>query len=339
MNKKIRAAMVLSIVLIIVGITITVWAANEPANTIPARINYQGYLTNELGEPIDGAVTIEFRLYNVSGGGSALWTESHSLTANKGILNAELGGNPDPITTTILAGERWLGITVVGDSEMVPRKRLGSTPYSFYADEANNANTLDDMDSAAFVDTNSLNAPDGDPVDAVYVHDSGIVDLGHQSRARAFLAHFQTLPAGNWIPIQFDDDFTMPTGYDQQGEFTLWTSTPSPAFFTATETGYYQINARANYDCSSTAQLNWYGSVSIAIFVNGDIYAKGNSLQMVEFENGNTFLSSAPNVSDVAYLQANDVVDIRAWQTLEPSGLVSLTPTSSLTYFSIHKLS
>ncbi len=150
MNKRIRAAIVLSLVLIIVGMTVTAWAANEPNNAIPARINYQGYITNQVGEPIDGAITIEFRLYSTSSGVSALWTEIQSLTANKGIVNAELGGKPDPISTTIMDGERWLGVTVGTDSEMTPRKRLGSTPYSFYADEANNANTLDNMDSNAF---------------------------------------------------------------------------------------------------------------------------------------------------------------------------------------------
>ncbi len=230
MSKKIIAAMVLSIVLIIVGITITVWAANEPDNTIPNRINYQGYLTNEVGEPIDGPVNITFRLYDVSGGGSALWTESHSLTANKGIVNAELGGNPDPITTTILAGERWLGITVAPDSnEMVPRKRLGSTPYSFYADEANNANTLDGLDSDDF---------EAVGIKLIGGYCSTVAGSGYHKYC---MSNIEQNTAAGYFTVAADGTFT------------------------ATQSGYYRINAVAMGKPEGTSCRNVFFKVNEGI--------------------------------------------------------------------------
>jgi hypothetical protein len=125
--------------------------SGEPDVAIPTLINYQGYLTDSGGNPIDGTVSIVFSIYSTATGGSPVWTETHSsVTINDGLFSVLLG-SLNPINTSHLTGTRYLGITVGSDPEMVPRQQIVSVAYALLSDEANNANTLDGMDSNAFV--------------------------------------------------------------------------------------------------------------------------------------------------------------------------------------------
>ncbi len=66
-----------------------------PAQEIPPRINYQGQLTNENGDPIDNAsVTMQFSLYDAATGGTKQWpagTENHTVNVSDGLFNVILG--------------------------------------------------------------------------------------------------------------------------------------------------------------------------------------------------------------------------------------------------------
>ncbi|OGA43980.1 MAG: hypothetical protein A3G25_00080 [Betaproteobacteria bacterium RIFCSPLOWO2_12_FULL_63_13] len=48
---------------------------------VPQRINYQGYLGNASGQPINVPVPMVFKLYDVASGGTALWTETQASVA------------------------------------------------------------------------------------------------------------------------------------------------------------------------------------------------------------------------------------------------------------------
>jgi hypothetical protein len=181
----------------------------------------------------------------------------------------------------------------------------------------------------------------GDGVTMLQAHPNGILDFNNQSRARASLNHGQNVMVG-WTPIEFDDDMTLPGGYDQQNEFTLWTSTPTPAFFQATEEGYYQVHARTVFDVLPQQEPQGLGGyVSIAIYVNGVMYAQGNNLQILmsvlppEEWHWLTY-NNAPNVSDVVYLMPGDQVEIYVYQDAVPGG-IPLGVGPSQTYVSIHK--
>src|SRR4030067_1859369 len=54
---------------------------------IPYTINYQGYLTDSGGDPIDGTVSMVFSLYTVPTGGTALWSEIQSVSVKNGIYS------------------------------------------------------------------------------------------------------------------------------------------------------------------------------------------------------------------------------------------------------------
>jgi hypothetical protein len=51
----------------------------------PSTIGYQGILTDANGVAVpNGAQTITFRLYAAASGGSALWTETQTVTTTSG---------------------------------------------------------------------------------------------------------------------------------------------------------------------------------------------------------------------------------------------------------------
>ncbi|MFH1010114.1 MAG: hypothetical protein V1784_02630 [bacterium] len=59
---------------------------------VPQQLNYQGYLTDTDGNPLDTTVAMTFKLYTDSTAGSLLWTETRpSVSAAKGLFNVRLG--------------------------------------------------------------------------------------------------------------------------------------------------------------------------------------------------------------------------------------------------------
>ncbi|MCC6477490.1 hypothetical protein IT157_10595 [bacterium] len=100
------------------------------AFAIPQLINYQGQLTSPSGTPLDTTVAMSFALYDSVSGGTAVWTETHpSVTVTDGLFSVQLGSVtslPD-----VFAVNRWLGVTVGGDTELSPREQLISVAYAY----------------------------------------------------------------------------------------------------------------------------------------------------------------------------------------------------------------
>jgi hypothetical protein len=111
---------------------------------VPQLISYQGRLTTPSGAAVaDGNYGLTFNIYDVASGGSTLWTESQSVAVSGGLFSVNLGA----IVPVSVSFDRpyWLGITVTGGSELVPRTQLTAAPYSFrssYANYSNSAGTV-----------------------------------------------------------------------------------------------------------------------------------------------------------------------------------------------------
>src|SRR3990167_9758110 len=61
--------------------------------------------------------------------GSRLWEEVQTVTVKNGIFRAFLGSvAPLPDTLNLENGDYYIGIRIGTDSEMIPRKQLGSVP-------------------------------------------------------------------------------------------------------------------------------------------------------------------------------------------------------------------
>jgi len=94
-------------------------------------VDYQGRITDDLGVPVNGPVSITFAIYSESVGGTALWLETQNpVYVSNGLFHVFLGAvNPIP-EVLFNDPERWIGIEVNSDGEMSPRARIGSVVYS-----------------------------------------------------------------------------------------------------------------------------------------------------------------------------------------------------------------
>jgi hypothetical protein len=101
-------------------------APQDAAAIAPGAIPIQGRLTNASGSPLSGTYSIMFRLYEADLGGTAVCTDTRSVSVVNGLFSDYLDGCYNDITGQKL----WLGVKVGGDQEMTPRQVVYPVPYA-----------------------------------------------------------------------------------------------------------------------------------------------------------------------------------------------------------------
>jgi cytoskeletal protein CcmA (bactofilin family) len=114
---------------------------------VPRYINYQGKLTDSDDNPITDEVDITVRIYNAVSGGTALWTETQTVTVTKGIFNMLLGSTT-ALTSLDFNSAYWYSVEVESDGEMTPRQRLTAVGYAINADKLDGYNATDFLAAA-----------------------------------------------------------------------------------------------------------------------------------------------------------------------------------------------
>lgn len=125
---------------------------------IPHVITYQGRLTDSLGVPLEGEFQITFTIYDMPEGGNALWTSGpKDLTFEVGLFNYDLGSqSPIPDSVFHQHFERWLGIQVDSEPEMLPRTTINSVAFAYraqFADGAGMTEMAGEAEHAMYADT------------------------------------------------------------------------------------------------------------------------------------------------------------------------------------------
>ena len=103
----------------------------------PALLSQQGRLLATDGTPATGTVNITFALYDADAGGTALWSEMHSIMLDDGYFVATLGSTS--ALPALDGSPKYLGITVGTDAEMTPREEVVSVPYALLAGDVTGA--------------------------------------------------------------------------------------------------------------------------------------------------------------------------------------------------------
>jgi len=126
---------------LILGTRYTAAEPNVPA-VAPSVMNYQGYLTDDAGNPYSGLADFQFGIFAASAGGSALWDETHNgITVSDGNFSILLG-SMDPLSAVDFSNaNRYLEVIVnTGSGDVtLPRQRLGTVPYALQAQVASAA--------------------------------------------------------------------------------------------------------------------------------------------------------------------------------------------------------
>lgn len=110
---------------------------------IPRQLSYYGLLSDSSGNPLVGAHSITFRLYDDLSTGSRLWEESHQVNLDKGIFQVVLG-MAQPLDITF-DRPLWISLEVNREGEMSPRLPLVSVGYAL------NAASLNSVPAANFL--------------------------------------------------------------------------------------------------------------------------------------------------------------------------------------------
>ena len=138
---------------------------------VPPLINFQGYLTDTDGNPLDGDYSIKFSIYNVSTGGSERWNETQVVNVTDGIYSVQLGVS-NSFPSDLFDGNLFLGVKVGTDLEMTPRLPVTSVAFAMKADDAD---TLDGLDATAFLSSGE-----------------GLADVDHNNLLVQGLGSFET---------------------------------------------------------------------------------------------------------------------------------------------------
>jgi hypothetical protein len=146
-NNKITLV-IMSIILLILA-----FSPKNAFSQIPAMINYQGYLTDNTGQPMAGSVNMVFSIFSAQSGGSKLWTEAKVVSVDAGLYSVILGEST-PINLSF-DGPYYLEVQV-GAEVLSPRQPLTSVAYAFRSSNADDADLLDGLDANDFSQTSHI---------------------------------------------------------------------------------------------------------------------------------------------------------------------------------------
>ena len=99
--------------------------------SFPNTVGYQGRLKNSAGTAQTGSFTFIFRFYASTTGGSALWTETQTVTVDSGSFAVLLGSSTAFPASLDFNAPLFLSTEVNGDGEMSPRITINTVPLCF----------------------------------------------------------------------------------------------------------------------------------------------------------------------------------------------------------------
>ncbi len=99
---------------------------------VPGQVSFQGKVNDDVGTPIEGTFSVDFNMYTVPIGGTAVWTETQSVEFRSGLFLVQLGSVVE-IPQNFYTGGTFYIEMVVGGETLGERKPMVSVPYAFRA--------------------------------------------------------------------------------------------------------------------------------------------------------------------------------------------------------------
>ena len=100
------------------------------AQSAPNLLHFQANLKDASAVPLSGNQTLTTAIFSTATGGTALWTETQTVTAVNGVCNAVLGDTTSLPANLFDGNARWLEVQLNADPPMVPRFRMASVPFA-----------------------------------------------------------------------------------------------------------------------------------------------------------------------------------------------------------------
>jgi sugar lactone lactonase YvrE len=117
-------------------------ATLSTALAAPSEINYQGVLTDQQGNPVNGVRALQIKLYDAPTGGNMTYQENiGNVTVADGIYSFKFGASGNGIATA-LNGNDHLAL-VVDSVEQPTRTKILAVPYALKASESADAESIE----------------------------------------------------------------------------------------------------------------------------------------------------------------------------------------------------
>jgi hypothetical protein len=192
--------------LILIGTLVVLFVAGLCFGEMPKLIHYQGYLTDEFGDPLTGSYDLTFRIYDDTTSGNLEWDEVHSgVQVQQGLFDVVLG--QDSTLDLPFDESYWLEVQV--GLELMSRVRLTSVGYAY---RAQGADTAMYAHGAGQVDT------------AQYAHQAHRADSADQAQ-RADTAGFTLQTQRADSALWADTAGYAFVGMTQRADSALWADT------------------------------------------------------------------------------------------------------------------
>ena len=256
----------------LLGVCCALFAAGE--------ISVQGVLRDPLGTTVeDGYYSINFKLYDVETGGVALWEETQgSVEIQHGVFSVELG-TVSSMTDLTFIENYWIGISVESGTEMTPRTKLTTSPYSKAVFGIENV----------FPSYGSVGVGTTSP-------DALLEIIENESNSTDDLLHMQNSASATQLRVEDDGTMTIPNG----GTLGVGTSAPTAAVHVEASSagqdmllikdsgGVDQVKIDSNGDMTITSDLVVGSSGSIN-------FPDGSSLVSADFGGAASSVTSPSN--------------------------------------------
>ncbi len=111
-----------------------IFLSGTAMSEVPHQINYQGHLTDYLGEELDGEFDFVFYLYDAPAAGNLLWSEVQTdVLVNEGVFHIILGSENE--LDLDFSAHYWLEIAVEGEV-LSPRQLMTSVGQAYISENA-----------------------------------------------------------------------------------------------------------------------------------------------------------------------------------------------------------
>ena len=131
---KPKGTLNIGLAIVIMALALLITGCME--DTLAPWMSYQGRLTDETGNPLDGTVNLTIELYDDDDSGNLVYSEVHNdVPVNDGLFDMTIG--PSGLSGLLpedLAQPLWMAVTVadgVHSETLSPRQRLLGSPYAF----------------------------------------------------------------------------------------------------------------------------------------------------------------------------------------------------------------
>ncbi|MGD8628488.1 MAG: hypothetical protein PVH52_05365, partial [bacterium] len=336
---------------------LTLILAGPAGAEAPRKINYQGRLTDSgTGEPIAGPLVITFRIFDVEENGSAAWTETQAVTADSaGViswLEVEVGGEIlSPRREMASVPYAFHAMNAVHASSADSLGGVEADSFSveghihddryFTESELSDPGTVNDIanpvdwgklknvpagfadgtdDAGGAGDGYSLDAADGDPLDVVYVDNSGQVGVGTttpERRLHVYDGSAGSATASSEAEVVIEDDNDARINLLTPGDKTGGIEFGDPVDPSSGWLVYNNTDDRLKLGVNNADRLVIDNSGEVGIGTGGPsaqlhAYKNTNGPAEIKIENPNTGSNSTERLSfvnedgNVAYISAYD---------------------------------